>query len=208
MEQIRPFVVGFDSSADARRALDWAADAAERHRATLLVIVASGDPSYGGYSPLIVPGEVIVEEWAAEARDLLAAAGRPGRVSIVHDRLPQRALVDASSASTLVVVGARGHGRVTGAVLGSVSLPVTRHARGPVVVVRPAADDAALRVVAGVDGDGPARRRARDGVRAHRARRRRRRSPPELEHRRAGFRQPAPPARGDVPRRRRPLTHR
>ena len=155
METVRQVVVGFDGSTEAAQALTWAADAAARHHATLLVVVATGDPSYGGYSPLIVPGDVTAEQWAAQARDLLATAGRVGRVAVARNRLPQRALLDASSASTLLVVGARGHGQVAGAVLGSVSLPVAKHARGPVAVVRPAADPDAERIVIGLDGSPP-----------------------------------------------------
>jgi len=50
------------------------------------------------------------------------------------------------------VVGARGHGAVTGLLLGSVSQHVSRHAPCPVVVVREQADPKARRIVVGVDG--------------------------------------------------------
>ena len=45
------------------------------------------------------------------------------------------ALVDASSLASIVVVGSRGHGRLTNAVLGSVSDQVAHHATSPVVVI-------------------------------------------------------------------------
>ncbi|HWJ83257.1 MAG TPA: universal stress protein [Nocardioides sp.] len=154
-------VVGFDGSPPAQQALTWGAEAAERHHVPLLVLVAAGDPGYGGYSPLVVPGRAKAEEWAALAHDLLVASGHEGRTAVAVDQLPQRALVDASSPTSLVVVGARGHGRASGVVLGSVSQPVARHARGPVVVVRPPRDADARRIVVGLDGS-PASERALD----------------------------------------------
>jgi nucleotide-binding universal stress UspA family protein len=57
-------VVGFDGSHDARCALEWGIEAALRRRATLLVLVATGDPLYGGFNPLIVPGTRWPGAWA------------------------------------------------------------------------------------------------------------------------------------------------
>ncbi|MEV6019263.1 universal stress protein [Streptomyces sp. NPDC051997] len=45
-------------------------------------------------------------------------------------------LVDASRDARLLVVGNRGHGRFSEALLGSVSLRCVQHAEAPVVVVR------------------------------------------------------------------------
>ena len=65
------------------------------------------------------------------------------------------ALVDASDGAALMVMGARGHGRLAGALIGSISQYVTRHAQCPVVVARGTVDPRDARVVAGVD-DSPA----------------------------------------------------
>ena len=48
---------------------------------------------------------------------------------------PSNVLVEVSKDADLLVVGCRGHGRVLGMVLGSVSNHCTHHAHCPVVVV-------------------------------------------------------------------------
>jgi nucleotide-binding universal stress UspA family protein len=60
------------------------------------------------------------------------------------------ALLHASQGAAVVVMGARGLGRVAGTLLGSVSQKVTAHARRPVVVVRGPAPPGP--VVVGVEG--------------------------------------------------------
>jgi nucleotide-binding universal stress UspA family protein len=67
---------------------------------------------------------------------------------------PAHALVDASSTADLVVMGARGLGKVRGLLMGSVSSRVTSRSHCPVVVVReaPRESTAEPRVVVGVDG--------------------------------------------------------
>jgi len=54
----------------------------------------------------------------------------------------------------MLVVGSHGHGRVTEALLGSVSQHVARHASCPVVVVREPTRSEAARIVVGIDGSG------------------------------------------------------
>jgi nucleotide-binding universal stress UspA family protein len=57
------------------------------------------------------------------------------RPRIVEDHAAQ-ALLDAAEGADLVVVGSRGHGGFSGALLGSVSQHVVQHATCPVVVIR------------------------------------------------------------------------
>ena len=90
----------------------------------------------------------IGDDWVAAeavARHRLAAALTPWRRRFpdVDVRLtpvpddPARALAEESAGAALVVVGARGRGCLTGALFGSVSQAVLRHASCPAVVVRP-----------------------------------------------------------------------
>lgn len=132
-------VVGVDGSGRARRAVDWAAGEAERRGAPLYAVFAVEWPvMVEGMPPmseeeLLAPARAAVEEELVRVRrdhPDLAASGTAvvGRPSVV--------LVTASERAGLVVVGARGLGRFTGAILGSVSQKVAAHAHGPVVVVR------------------------------------------------------------------------
>jgi nucleotide-binding universal stress UspA family protein len=49
---------------------------------------------------------------------------------------PAQALVDAAGGAQLLVVGSRGHGTFSAALLGSVAMSCIQHAPCPVVVVR------------------------------------------------------------------------
>lgn len=61
--------------------------------------------------------------------------------SVIADRRAARALVERSRDADLVVVGSRGRGGFGGLKLGSVSEQVTRHAKAPVLVIRPSTKD-------------------------------------------------------------------
>jgi nucleotide-binding universal stress UspA family protein len=91
------------------------------------------------------------EHLLAAARDWVEPSGVPVTSEIV-DASTAPALIAAGEDALMIVVGARGHGRVTGLLLGSVSQHVSRHAPCPVVVVREQADAKARRIVVGVDG--------------------------------------------------------
>lgn len=145
-------VVGVDGSADGDRALDWAGAWAAAHGLPVRVLVAD---------PTILSG---LPFWTAEeARDperthgvMLDACRRVESLgaevtSQTVDASAVHALLDASRDARIVVVGARGHGAVSGLLLGSVSQHVSRHAHCPVVVVREQADPRARRIVVGVD---------------------------------------------------------
>ena len=110
----------------------------------------------------LTPYAINTDELVAAARpELEALAGegrlrRPGlEVSVwVVCGSPARTLINASTTAGLTVVGCRGQGGFAELLLGSVSSQLAAHARGPVLVVRPAAApaDATLPVMVGVDG--------------------------------------------------------
>jgi len=153
-----PIVVGIDGSAHAWRALDWAADRAQRHRLPLLLVHASRALLDEG----TIPQEAL-RRLIAEREDLLGEARRyalkvqPGLD--VETRLvpadPGRALVEQSEHADLVAVGSRGLGGFEGLLLGSVGLSTAAHARCPVLVVSrsaPYPTDAPKKIVIGVKG--------------------------------------------------------
>lgn len=154
-------VVGYDGSAHAGAAVDWAAAEAGRRHLPLHVLYAA---DYPGLVPGPVGGSPWLPERAVEAAEEVTAEG----VARARKTAPEvqttwatmvgsasGTLVDASARASLVVVGTRGHGQLAGSLLGSVAFAVSAHARCPVVVVRgdgatsPGPDRP---VVVGVDG--------------------------------------------------------
>lgn len=159
-------VVGYDGSSPSVDALAWAVDEAAARGARLTVLHAAD-----------IGGELLGEAWVAvrdAAREKLAGVldelsrgrGAGAGALDVHGALslsgPAETLVAASADADLVVVGNRGRGRVSSALLGSVAFSVTAGAACPVVVVRGQVGRRAgpdHPVVLGVDGEhdpGPA----------------------------------------------------
>lgn len=150
-------IVGVDGSADADRALRWAAEQASLERRRLVVVAAAGLDQVravtwagaGGNlavatDDLIDQVQAIAEEAAESVRQL-----RPGLTvtALASHGDPREVLVELSRHAHLVVVGSRGRGVLRSRLLGSVSTTVARHAESPVVVCRP---DAPARVRKGV----------------------------------------------------------
>jgi nucleotide-binding universal stress UspA family protein len=157
-------VVGYDGSEPAGAAVDWAAEQAQRHHLPLMVLSVV---DYVG----LLPGSFGPPSWPTlfqEEAEHVAAKGvqragktagsiaitGEGRVGQVPDILIQMARPDDR-----LVVGTRGHGELTGTLLGSLAFAVTAHAPCPVVVVRgdtsPSGPDRP--VLAGVDASAGAR---------------------------------------------------
>ncbi len=153
-------VVGYDGSASADLAVDWAANQAARRHQTLTVVfmaglsgVVPGTTMPGTWTPVLTDTALqsVVDRGAERARqsvpDLPVMT-----ISDIGDAV--RALVALSHTASAVVVGTRGHGEVLGDVLGSVASAVTTHAACPTVVVRGSSHPAGRgrRVVVGTDG--------------------------------------------------------
>ncbi|MFD5465660.1 universal stress protein [Kitasatospora sp. NPDC127059] len=135
-------VVGVDGSPASRAALRWAVRQAELTGAAVDAVIAWQYPVGYGSPSAVVPDF----DFARNARQGLAetvaeaTAGAPQvevRQQVVQDH-PAAALLDAAATADLLVLGNRGHGGFTEALLGSVSQHCVHHARCPVVVVRAA----------------------------------------------------------------------
>lgn len=158
--------VGVDGSPDSDRAVEWAARTASARAWPLQLATAVNVPSMFYIEPS--PAVFIENELAQAAAEKLARAeviarrvGDPdleiGRVQQVSSA--QELLLDGSASARTVVIGTRGHGEVTGLLVGSVARAVVAHAKCPTVVIprpmedSPADEDlAGLPVVVGVDG--------------------------------------------------------
>ncbi|MGN9807366.1 universal stress protein [Micromonospora sp. L32] len=154
-------LVGYDGSADASLALDWALDEAQRGgRPVRLAYVFEWLTVTGWIGPGVAPGiwpdetarrqvEELVHKAAADA-----VAQRPGTTvhGEVYDGPPALVLQERSADAGLLVLGSRGHGGFAGLLAGSTAVAVTAHAHCPVVVVRAGQAAGAGPVVVGVDG--------------------------------------------------------
>jgi nucleotide-binding universal stress UspA family protein len=150
MNEVSPtkrVIVGYDGSPPADDALTWAIDSATRMQLPLHVVVAMPELPVGAVAALAKESDGLPGNGAT----LLAASGLSDvSVEEVHDRAGP-SLRRAGGAGDLLVVGSLGHGRVAGALVGSVSRYLVRNAECPVVVVRPAAGSTA-EIIVGVDG--------------------------------------------------------
>jgi nucleotide-binding universal stress UspA family protein len=161
----RPIVVGYDGKDHSRDALLWAAAEAARRDAPLLVVHAA---NYPGMKPHPGPGALEPEPGALAADQEVTVRGVSEALHAYPDlriagatevTSPSEALIEASRAAELVVIGTRGHGRVVGALLGSVALAAPAQARCPVIVVKREPANRRVhedRIVVGTDGSPPA----------------------------------------------------
>lgn len=138
-------VVGVDGSPQSILAVEWAAKQAMlEHRPLALAHAYNVERVHWMGAMGIQPTE-LRKQLEAEGEELLdAEVARVREISPaveVHRALyhadPRTALIEASTKASMVVVGSRGHGRVTSLLLGSVSAGVVRHAFCPVAVRRP-----------------------------------------------------------------------
>jgi nucleotide-binding universal stress UspA family protein len=156
-------VVGVDGSQWSDEALDWALHEAAARRTRLTAVTAwdparhEGRDDTGDEDARAERRRTTVAGWvdAARARTGLGpeavetvAAEVRGRASTSLLALAER----EEARADLLVVGRCGRGRLSRAVLGSVSSAVVQHATVPVTVVRGSRTDPAAPVVVGVDG--------------------------------------------------------
>lgn len=136
-------VVGVDGSEASGVALEFAVEEAVRRKGSLRVVSVWEMPAMAQPEIAVTPEVVevyvqqanaVVEEAVARAQELqpdlpcegVARAGYAGEL-----------LIEEGRGAALVVVGRRGHGGLTGLILGSVSRHVADHAPCPVTIVPP-----------------------------------------------------------------------
>jgi nucleotide-binding universal stress UspA family protein len=136
-------VAGVDGSESSLSALRWAIRQAGLTGAVVDAVAAWHYPDAGGFG--YVPmgtGEnydfkAITEKVLADAISSTADPASDVRVRghVIEGNAAQ-VLLDASGGADLLVLGSRGHGGFTEALLGSVSQHCVHHARCPVLVIR------------------------------------------------------------------------
>ncbi|GGM67303.1 hypothetical protein GCM10012275_42350 [Longimycelium tulufanense] len=138
-------VVGVDGSRSSLRALRAALEEARLRGCTLHVVrawtlrTAPRPPDTpGGAVPTLQEYAGYLERCTEElvTEHVGPSPGVPVEVHVVHSPSPQ-GLISATDNADLLVVGHRGRGGFSGLVLGSVADQCVRHARCPVLVVRP-----------------------------------------------------------------------
>lgn len=158
MSQATQIVVGWDGSADARAALDWAVrEARSQHHGVRVVYCEPDLHAWDGAAaamsgaPVLSPtmvseGDALV----ARAAELVAAAGVDVEAVNTVGSIAAK-LVEESRSAVMVVLGSRGHGALSSVILGSTVAHVASHAHCPVIVAQ-ADTEAAGPIVVGVDG--------------------------------------------------------
>jgi nucleotide-binding universal stress UspA family protein len=130
-------VVGVDGSPPSQCALRWAVRQAELVGGAIAAIAVWNYPVFYGLEAAAPAFDEIqhgAEETLAEA---VAGVDTPVRIrQQVIQGNPAQVLLEAAANADLLVVGSRGHGGFTGALLGSVSQHCAQHSQCPVVIVR------------------------------------------------------------------------
>ncbi|MFH9177135.1 universal stress protein [Streptomyces albogriseolus] len=161
----QPVVAAVDGSSDGLRALEWALDAARRHRATLRVLHVRADPPRPRQDAQDAgPPGADEDPVLAQARARVDELGGTASVEyVVTEGVPGALLPETGTEARLLVLGSRGRGGFASLLLGSNSLAAARDAGCPVVVVprpgRGGEEEAPLHqdgpVVVGVSADSP-----------------------------------------------------
>jgi nucleotide-binding universal stress UspA family protein len=159
-----PWIVGVDGSDNSRHALEWAIDQAVGRDVRIVLLATWTAPLTG--TGLASGGTDFTDSSAFERELLRSAEALASTATRDGVRLEARTahghaaplLIEASRDAELLVIGARGLGRVEGVVLGSVSQRCSLHNTVPTAVI---GDDAPLgparRAVIGFDGSSNAR---------------------------------------------------
>lgn len=151
-----PLLVAYDGSADARRALHWAAHESLRSGVPVHVLAVNEilPATWGGASGMVVTEGYVLDSSAVleEAAKALADAGVTTATTGQRTGPVVGELLRAAESASVLVIGSQGRGAAGEALMGSVSQHLARHATCPVVVVREPHDSTARRIIVGMDG--------------------------------------------------------
>jgi nucleotide-binding universal stress UspA family protein len=142
---VRPpgrIVVGVDGSETSKQALRWAVHQAELTGDTLEAITTWHIPSAAYGAPVPLPTGYDFQQMSQQTLDdavheVLGDDPAVKASTMVTEGQAAHTLLEAAKGADLLVVGSRGHGSLTGMLLGSVSEHCVAHSPCPVVVVRP-----------------------------------------------------------------------
>jgi nucleotide-binding universal stress UspA family protein len=136
-------VVGVDGSPSSVEALRWAVRYAELSGGTVDATITWQYPitaSGLGWAPTSPWDDTNFAELAAKTlSDVVADVSPPPAVTVrqsVVEGNAGEALIEAAKGADLLVLGNRGHGSITDALIGSVSIRCLHHAACPVLVVK------------------------------------------------------------------------
>ena len=136
---VRTILVGCDGSPNSMVALRWAIDFAAPDSTVVVAWVWDATPLAVGADAFFFPD---ASDLAAERFHHLVdtVAGQARARDVMLERVfirgtPRSALASQAEAVDLVVVGARGHGAIGAALLGSVSTWLLHHVHRPIAVV-------------------------------------------------------------------------
>jgi len=139
-----PIVAATDGSAESLRAVEWAAREAELRGLPLRIVSAAAMPPRMAEQQTESGVPTVADTLVTDRDRSLTTAGERATAVAPHIRVgvdglsgpPARAITDAGSSASMLVVGSRGMGAFTALILGSVSRYAAAHATCPVAVVR------------------------------------------------------------------------
>lgn len=165
-------LVAVDGLVQSDAAVRWVASLGAAEPVVRCVLLNVQKPLLAGEVGAILPASVAVAERAQRANDILDAAASALRASGLELTVEQKTDENVATAllacardheCDVVVVGRRGQGALTAALLGSVSASVVRQAALPVMVINASVSPLAprpIRILVACDGSVPSHRAA------------------------------------------------